>query len=686
MAEPVTLGQILGVLRNVPLNEHGMNPLRRSLRVYSRVVKYLGLSHDGPLRMSILTCGATARAGMVCVQTLGGVKKMSEEFDFIIVGGGSAGAVIATRLSEDPSYRVALVEAGGPPPDHEMMPAAVAGLQLDPQVDWMYTADPGNAGLGLRDNLMPVPRGKMLGGSSGLNYMAYVRGHPGDFDHWAEQGASGWSYNDVLPYFIKSEDLTPSNEISIDSEAHGTGGPLGVSVRSPVIPAARDFVTAAASAGIPQGDYNGRNRGGPDGVASLFQTTTRNGMRSSTYRAFLQGETEARDNLSIIPHAHVTRVILSGDEDARSATGIEYRDAEGTLHTLTASREVILSAGAVGSPQILMLSGIGPRREIEAVDLECLHELPGVGKHLKDHLHCPLFFPAPGIGVPVAEVGVSAGPDALRAPAGPLPADPAEDVSLPPELAGLKAEAERRLSQWMETGESLVTSSLYDAVAFFSTGLGDSHSHDAQIGYVPCGYDAGLLGDRLRIDLDAFFDDPEKTLAADQENMILLANPVLPHSTGEIVLESSDPMVSPIIRMNYFTDPHDLKVMVAVMRRALDIAAEWPGEVKPGPVNIPRALAKKHGYTEGDRPSDALLENMALHYSVTVYHLCSTCRIGDVVSPDLRVMGIGNLRVADASVMPNIVSGNTNAASIMIGEKAADMISADYALKRSAAA
>ena len=606
---------------------------------------------------------------------------MASKFDFVVVGGGSAGAVVAARLSEDPDCQVALIEAGDRPPAHELMPAAVASLQLDPETDWMYTADPGNAGLGLHDQIMPVPRGKMLGGSSGINYMAYVRGHPGDFDHWAERGATGWSYDDVLPYFRKSEDLASSNEITIDQDAHGSGGPLGVSVRAPVIEGAREFVTAAEATGIPRGDYNGRDRGGPAGVTSLFQTSTRKGMRSSTYHAFLEGEAESRPNLTIITRAQATRVLVDGEGDSLAATGVEYRKDDGTLEVAEAAKDVILSAGAVGSPQLLMLSGIGPRRELEAADVECRHELPAVGKHLKDHLHCALFFPAPGIGVPVAEVGVSAGPDALRAPAGPLPADPADDASLPPELAGLKAEAERRVGEWLETGESLVSSSLYDAVTFFSTGLGDAYSHDAQIGFVPCGYDEGLLGDRLRIDTSLYFADPEATLAADQENMIVLANPVLPHSEGEIVLKSADPAEPPEIRMNYYTDPHDLKVMVAVMRRALEIVSNWQGPNKPGPLNVPPMLAQKHGYKEGEPPSDALLENMALHFSTTVYHLCCTCRIGDVVDERLKVEGVQGLRVADASVMPEIISGNTNAASIMIGEKAAEIVAADHGVQ-----
>src|SRR5437868_334150 len=191
---------------------------------------------------------------------------MADEFDFIVVGGGSAGAVIASRLSEDPACRVALIEAGERPPEISSLPIAPPAMQLNPATDWMYTADPGKAGLGLTGQRVTVPRGKMLGGSSGINYLAYVRGHPGDFDSWAEGGAAGWSYADVLPYFRKSEGLSSNDELAIDAEAHNTRGPLGVSVRSPILPGAREFVRAAEAAGIPRGDYNGRDRGGASGA------------------------------------------------------------------------------------------------------------------------------------------------------------------------------------------------------------------------------------------------------------------------------------------------------------------------------------------------------------------------------------------------------------------------------------
>ncbi len=603
---------------------------------------------------------------------------MGQEFDVVVVGGGSAGAVIAARLSEDPDCRVALVEAGGTPPPEELMPVACSSLQLNPETDWMYTADAGNAGLGLTDGRMMVPRGKMLGGSSGINYMAYVRGHPGDFDAWAADGATGWSHKDVLAYFKKSEGLAPSGDITVDSDAHNTDGPLGVSVRSPVLVGAQEFVEAAAAAGIPIGDYNGRDRTGDDGVVSLFQTTTRDGKRSSTFHAFLEGDTEQRPNLEVISHAQVTRLILEKDREHLIARGVEYRTPDGEISVATATKEVVLSAGAVGSPQLLLLSGIGPRYELEAVGIPCQMDLPDVGKHLKDHLQLAFMFPAPGAGISMNELGVSMGPDALRAPRGPLPADPADDVNLPAELLSLKEDAERCLAEWSTSGHGLVSSSFYDAGAWFSTGLGDPHTHDAQIAFFSCGYHAELWREILRVDPDVYFDDPARRLAPDAESIIVLANPVQPHSEGEIVLTSGDPLDHPDIRTNYYSDPHDMRVMIAIARRVFDIIANWPESRAIGPLMVPPALAKRHGHAEGDSPSDALLEDLALHYSVTVYHLTSTCRMGDVVDPRLRVNGVAKLRVADASVMPNVVSGNTNAASIMIGEKAAEMIAADH--------
>jgi choline dehydrogenase len=472
---------------------------------------------------------------------------MAEQFDVVVVGAGSAGAVIAARLSEDPSVRVALVAAGGPPPPAELMPAAVATLQNDRSTDWMYT---GGVGRGLTDGRMMVPRGKMLGGSSGINYLAYVRGHPGDFDSWAEGGATGWGHADVLPYFKKSEGLQASGDIIVDSDAHNPDGPLGVSVRAPVLPAAQQFVDAAQAAGIRAGDYNGRDRTPPEGVASLFQTTTKRGQRSSTFHAFLEPVMSTRENLVVIPHAHVQRILLEDTGDGVVATGGSNCTADGTVETVTATKEVVLSAGAIGSPQVLLLSGIGPKDELAQVGVDCRRDLPDVGKHLKDHLHTGMFFPAPGIGLTMAEVAVALGPDALRAPVGPLPADPADDAGLPPELAELRAEAERQLTEWVTTGRGLVSSSLYDAALWYSTGLGDLHTHDAQIGFLVCGYTPEIWRSTFRIDPDDYFDDPAQRLAADSQVVVLLPNPVQPHSEGEVRLASADPADPPVISLN----------------------------------------------------------------------------------------------------------------------------------------
>lgn len=599
---------------------------------------------------------------------------MDSKFDYVIVGAGSAGAVVAARLSEDPNVRVCLLEAGGPPPPAEMVPAAVASLQNDPATDWMYNGDPGGVGKGIVGGQMMLPRGKMLGGSSGLNYMAYVRGHPGDFDSWAAQGAEGWSYQEVLPYFRKAEGFVDSPELNADHDVHGHDGPVGVSLRQPILNASTQFVKAAGAVGLQPGDYNGRDRLSPEGVASPFQTTTKDGRRSSTFHAYLEPAMD-RENLTIVTGALVERIVLETDGDAVRATGVVYRTEQGALQTVVAGTEVVLCAGTIGSPHLLKLSGVGARDELAAAGVECLVDLPDVGRHLKDHLHAPLMFAADGIGETMTEIAMSLGPDALRAPAGPLPADPADDVDLPEPLAAAKAEAERLLGEWFTTGRGLASSSLYDAVAFFSTGLGDAHTHDAQIGFLATGYTPGIWEGVFRLPSAAFFDDPEAFLDPTRGQVVLLPNPVQPHSEGSVTLVSADPAVHPRVEFNYFDDPHDVVVMIAVMRRALEIAKAWPGGGLGEPV-IPPHLAQAHGHVAGADPSDALLEDLARHYALTVYHATSTCRIGDVVDPNLRVLGISGLRVADASVMPNVVSGNTNAAAIMIGEKAAELIAA----------
>jgi choline dehydrogenase-like flavoprotein len=414
-------------------------------------------------------------------------------------------------------------------------------------------------------------------------------------------------------------------------------------------------------------------------VASLFQTTTKDGKRSSTFRAFLEPVMDVRENLVVIPYARVQRIVLEDSPEGLAATGVEYRTADGSVETVTATREVVVSAGAIGSPQLLLLSGVGPEDQLTQAGIACRLDLPDVGKHLKDHLEAPMVFEAPGIGLTMAEVAMSLGPDALRAPAGPLPADPADDAGLPPELAGLKAEAERRLTEWMTTGRSLASSSLYDAALWYSTGLGDEHTNDAQIGFLVCGYTADLWRGLFRVDPDEYFDDASKRLAADAQVVVVLPNPVQPHSEGEIRLASPDPDEPPVISLNYFADPHDATVMVAVMRRSLELVANWPVPGM-GPLLVPPKLAESHAHTPGAVPSDELLEDLARHYALTVYHATSTCRMGSVVDAELRVMGVDRLRVADASVMPNVTSGNTNAPTIMIGEKAAELIAAAHGM------
>lgn len=529
------------------------------------------------------------------------------EADFIIVGAGSSGCVLANRLSENPKHKVVLIEAGGRdsyPWIH--IPAGYFKTMNNPGYDWCYQTDPVP---GLNRKVIKWPRGKVLGGSSALNGLLYVRGQAEDYDRWRQMGNPGWGWDDVLPYFKRSED----NERGADA-LHGAGGPLGVSDPRYTHPICDAWIKAAAQAGYPiNDDINGPTQEG----VGYYQLTIRNGRRCSTAVGYLN-PVKSRPNLTILTRAQVRKVVLDGNR----ATGVEIANKAGQVETLTARREVILSSGAVGSPQILMLSGIGKGAELRKAGVAPTHDLPGVGKNLQDHLQARTTFKT---AIPTVN-------DEVRSP-----------------IAKVKTALRYGLNR---NGPMTMGASM---VAGFLRTSPDEATPDIQFHINPWSADSPAEG--------------VHPFSAFTATVCVLR----PTSKGEITLAGPDPMRAPHIQPNYLATEDDCRRTVEGVRISRNIArqaalkAEITEEFRP-----PRAL----DLDDYDATLDWVRAN-----TTTVYHPTGSCKMGSdetaVVDARLRVHGIDGLRVVDCSIMPEIVSGNTNAPAVMIGEKASDMILED---------
>jgi len=524
-------------------------------------------------------------------------------FDYLIIGGGSAGCVLAARLSEDPNVTVALLEAG--PSDSSVLihcPAGLAVLAKFSLAGWGLTTTPQP---GLNGRCGYQPRGKVLGGSSSINAMCYIRGQREDYDHWAALGNTGWAWQDVLPYFKKSE----HNERDAD-ELHGTGGPLHVTDLQSPNPFALRFVQAAAQAGhtINQ-DFNGANQEG----VGLYQVTHKQGERCSAAKAYLT-PTLTRPNVQVFTGAQVTRILL----EKKRAVGVEFVQ-DGQLKQLHCQREVLLSAGAIQSPQILMLSGIGPHQHLINTGIAPLHELPGVGQHLHDH------------------------PDIVQV------------VHVPhnTELFGLSLggafKTLQGILQWRRHRTGLLTTNFAEAGGFIKSQASEARP-DLQLHFV-----VGKLIDHGR----------SLSWGHGFSCHVCLLQP---KSSGSIRLASKDPLALPLVDPDFLSHHDDMARLVRGFKLMRNILQQPALATFGG-----RELA-----ATASAQTDAQIERVIRDYADTIYHPVGSCRMGntemDVVDAQLRVHGLQGLRVVDASIMPRIVSGNTNAAVMMIAEKAADMI------------
>jgi choline dehydrogenase len=536
------------------------------------------------------------------------------DYDYIIVGAGSAGCVLANRLSESGRHRVLLLEAGGS--DRRFwitIPIGYGKTFYDARYNWKYLTEPD---AGTADRVSYWPRGKVLGGSSSINAMVYIRGQAEDFDGWATAGNPGWAWRDVLPYFKKSEDFAQGA-----SEFHGAGGPMHVSdTTGQVHPICRDYLAAGEQAGLAlNNDFNGASQEG----VGLYQILTRGGFRVSSARAFLR-PAMGRGNLHVRERAQAARILFEG----KRAVGVEYVE-RGMRQQARCSGEVILAAGAINSPQLLQLSGVGPGSLLQSFGIEAILDRPAVGAHLQDHLSVDYLYRSrrPTLN------------NILRPWWGKL-------------LVGIEYIVSRR---------GPLALSVNQAGGFFRSSPALTRP-DMQLYFSPLSYIKAPPGSRPLMSPDPY------------PGFLLSVSPCRPDSRGHLQIRSPDPFAAPAIYPNYLATAHDMAEMLAgvrFLRRLAStpaLAALIEEELKPG------------SQVQGD---EALIQDIRQRAG-TVFHPVSTCRMGpdaadSVVDARLKVHGLGGLRVVDASIFPSVTSGNTNAPAIMVGEKGADMILQDAA-------